>query len=88
MTFQLSPRSGSVAASRYTPDFAVTPVWAGDPIRLYEVKAGRKRKSGNIAAHFQDGAREKLLWAAREFPEYEWWLAWVWKGKWEEERIS
>ncbi len=82
----LAPRSGSVAASRYTPDFSAT--LQDGRTAFYEVKAGRKRASGVVAAHFEDGAREKLLWAAREWPEFDFYLVWRWKNEWNEEKIK
>ncbi len=85
-TFVLEPRNGKIAAVRYTPDFSVT--MPSGVIQMIEIKAGRKRKSGNVRPHFEDGARERLLRAAQKFAEYEWYLAWLWKGHWEVERIK
>lgn len=75
---------------RFTPDFMVTRFvdWEGFVIEFHEVKAGRKRKSGNIGPHMEDDARVKLLTAAKLFPEFEFYLAWLWKDKWEVERIG
>ncbi len=86
VTLLLEPKNGKIAAVRYTPDFSVS--LPSGKVRMVEIKAGRARKSGRIAAYFADGAREKLLWAAKTFPEYEWVLSWLFKGKWEHEVIK
>jgi hypothetical protein len=71
---------------RYTPDFQV--VIDGSPICFTEVKSGRKRKSGNVGVFMEDDARVKLLTASRLYPEYDFVLAWHYKGAWTLEQIS
>jgi hypothetical protein len=83
MTLVLAP------GCRFTPDFMVTSAepYEGETIELHEVKSGRVRKSGKVGPFMEDDARCKLLTAAQLFPEFEFYLAWYWKGNWEVERI-
>lgn len=81
----LSPRQGTIPATRYWRDFRV--VMADGTVQAIEVKSGRKSKAGVAHPHFEDGARERLQMAAKKFVEYEWYLAWYWQGVWSIERI-
>ncbi len=84
ITLQLAP------GCRYTPDFEVvtSEPWEGLEIEFHEIKSGRKRKSGNVGPHMEDDARVKLLTAAELYPEFTFYLAWLWKGQWEVEKIG
>lgn len=74
---------------RYTPDFSA---WmplnvAYDPLvlRFWEVKRAWK---GKRRPHIEDDARVKLLVAAKEYPEFDFWLVWYDGQEWHEERVN
>jgi hypothetical protein len=67
---------------RYTPDFIVR--LAGGELEAIEVKAGWKRKSGNVGPRVMDGAGEKFKWAREKFPMFRFRMVYLWKGNFEE----
>lgn len=65
---------------RFRPDFQV--VAKGVPIAFHEVKVKWKTSKSN-APHMEDDARVKLMIAAREFPEFNFYVVWPGdRGEW------
>ena len=70
---------------RFTPDFLVAR--DGHPVSLHEVKR-RWKNTKQRGPNFTGDARPKLLTAARLFPEFDFFLAWLDNGKWTIEAIE
>ena len=75
---------------RYTPDFSYRSfIEEGrgprEVLRFDEVKRAWK---GKRRPHIEDDARVKLLVAAKEYREFDFWLVWYDGNAWHEERVA